>query len=217
MNENLESTEYFASPIYVVQLPELVKALNKASDPFIKNAKEKNKKLIKEQEKKFKKKIGDFGMSHHSTSLIDIPEFKTLQTYVGNRSIEILEHMGYDLKDYEILWTEFWVQEFAEKGGGHHEKHIHYNNHISGFYFLKCSEKTSFPVFHDPRPAKIISQLPFKNSNEICLSTDKINYKPMPGTLIMFPAFLEHQFAVDPGIEPFRFIHFNLQAIIKKI
>jgi hypothetical protein len=37
--------------------------------------------------------------------------------------------------DYELFWTECWVQHFAEKGGGHHEGHIHYDNHISGFYF----------------------------------------------------------------------------------
>ena len=34
-----------------------------------------------------------------------------------------------------------------------------------------------------------------------------------PGTLIFFPAYVAHEFAVDMGIEPFRFIHFNLQAI----
>jgi hypothetical protein len=33
--------------------------------------------------------------------------------------------MGYDLTNYELFWTEFWVQEFAEKGGGHHEGHVH--------------------------------------------------------------------------------------------
>ena len=34
---------------------------------------------------------------------------------------------------------------FPEEGGFHD---IHNNNHISGFYFLKCNEKTSHPVFH---------------------------------------------------------------------
>jgi hypothetical protein len=28
---------------------------------------------------------------------------------------------------------------------------------------------------------------------------------------------MEHQFIVDEGIEPFRFIHFNLQAVRKMI
>ena len=125
--------------------------------------------------------------------------------------------MGYNLNDYEIHWTEMWVQEFGKDGGGHHEGHIHYDNHISGFYFLKCSDKTSYPIFHDPRLGKCVTQLPLKNESEITFGSQFINYKPQPGTLILFPAFLEHQFSVDLGIEPFRFIHFNLQAIRKMI
>ena len=125
--------------------------------------------------------------------------------------------MGYNLTNYELFWTEFWVQEFGEKGGGHHEGHLHYDNHISGFYFLKCSENTSMPVFHDPRPGKLMTQLPLKNETEITLGTDKIHYKPKPGTMLFFPAYMEHQYTVDDGVEPFRFIHFNLQAVRKMI
>jgi uncharacterized protein (TIGR02466 family) len=217
MNENLEFTSYFGTPIYIVELPELVNSYNKESDIFINKSKKINKNLIKERKKFFKKNIHDFGMSYHSESLINFPQFKILQDYVSKRSYEILDHMGHDLSQYELFLTEFWVQEFGEKGGGHHEGHIHYDNHISGFYFLKCSDKTSMPVFHDPRPAKIMSQLPLKNIQEITSGSLMINYKPKPGTLILFPAFLEHQFAVDSGIEPFRFIHFNLQAVRKII
>jgi hypothetical protein len=108
-------------------------------------------------------------MSYHSTSLVGDPALKELQEYIGSTSWNVLDHMGYDLTNYELFWTEFWVQEFGEKGGGHHEGHIHYDNHISGFYFLKCSDKTSMPVFHDPRPAKLITQLPLKNETEITL------------------------------------------------
>jgi len=215
MNENLEFKLYFETPIYVGNIPELVNAMNKASDKFIIEAKDRNKKIIKERDKTMKKKLGDFGLPHHSTSLIDLPQFEILQNYVTNRSKEILDHMGYDLTNYVLKWTEFWVQEFSEKGGGHHEGHIHHDSHVSGFYFLKCSNKTSVPIFHDPRHAKIMSQLPLKNANEVSFGNPLINFKPVPGTLIMFPSFLEHQFSLDLGIEPFRFIHFNLQAARK--
>ena len=215
MNENLEFKSYFETPIYVGNIPELVDAMNKASDKFIIEAKDRNKKIIKERDKAMKKKLGDFGLPHHSTSLINLPQFEILQNYVTNRSKEILDHMGYDLTNYILKWTELWVQEFSEKGGGHHEGHIHYDSHISGFYFLKCSNKTSVPIFHDPRHAKIMSQLPLKNVNEVSFGNPLINFKPVPGTLIMFPSFLEHEFSLDLGIEPFRFIHFNLQAVRK--
>ena len=141
----------------------------KICDKYIKDAKKNNAKIIKEREKKFGKKIGDHGISYHSTSLVGDPALKELQDYIGATSWNCLDHMGYDLTNYELFWTEFWVQEFGEKGGGHHEGHTHYDNHISGFYFLKCSDKTSMPVFHDPRPAKLITQLPLKDEKEITL------------------------------------------------
>ena len=43
--------------------------------------------------------------------------------------------------------------------------------------------------------------------------SDSIHYRPKPGTLVFFPGYVPHEFAVDMGVEPFRFIHFNLQAV----
>jgi len=31
--------------------------------------------------------------------------------------------------------------------------------------------------------------------------------------MIIFPGYLPHQFAVDYGVEPFRFIHWNIQYV----
>ena len=28
--------------------------------------------------------------------------------------------MGYDMQQYQTMFSELWVQEFAKKGGGHH-------------------------------------------------------------------------------------------------
>ena len=216
-NNQVSGLIYFGSPIYSVEIPELVNETNKICDKYIKNAKEKNIKVIKEREKRFNKKIGDHGLSNQSEFLINETKLDKLKNYIGEISWKILNEIGYDLTNYELFFTELWVQEFSEKGGGHHEGHIHSDNHMSGFYFLKCSDKTSYPIFHDPRIAKIMSQLPLKNENEITFGSDKIHLYPTPGTLVFFPAYLEHQFTVDYGIEPFRFIHFNLQAVRKII
>jgi len=216
-DDQLQASVYFSSPVYSIEIPEWVDDANKVCDKYIKDAKKNNAKIIKEREKKFGKKIGDHGMSYHSTSLVGDPALKEIQEYIGATSWNVLDHMGYDLTNYELFWTEFWVQEFGEKGGGHHEGHIHYDNHISGFYFLKCSDKTSMPVFHDPRPAKLMTQLPLKNETEITLGAHQIHYKPKPGTMMFFPSYMEHQYVVDDGVEPFRFIHFNLQAVRKMI
>ena len=109
-----------------------------------------------------------------------------------------------------------WVQEFAKKGG-HHDTHIHHNNHVSGFYFLKCSNKTSYPIFHDPKQSAVMTKLPLKDPTKPNFGSQSINYLPKPGTMIIFNSYIPHQFPLDFGIEPFRFIHWNIQAIPKGI
>ena len=203
----------FPTPIYYVEIPNYLSLLNKISDEYIKQAKKENNLKIKNRNKKFKKDIKDHGLSHNSTSIINDTRIKEFQNFIKESSFIILENQGYDMLNHKLFFSEMWVQEFAKVGGGHHEAHIHSNNHISGFYFLKCSENTSRPVFHDPRPGKIMTDLPQKNILDINFSTNKMFYKVKPGTLIFFNSYLPHQFEVDNGIDPFRFIHFNLRAV----
>tara|TARA_R110002049_G_scaffold69584_5_gene180224 strand:+ start:3750 stop:4409 length:660 start_codon:yes stop_codon:yes gene_type:complete len=217
MNENISFETYFQTPVYVNELPELVDKLNKASDPHIAWSKNNTKDMRKERDKAVGKKLGDFGMTHHSGPLVGLPEFADIQGYVERRSLEIMDHIGYDMTTYNMTWTEMWVQEFSKKGAGYHNAHIHYDNHISGFYFLKSSEHTAYPILKDPRVAKMMSMLPLKKPNDITMGSGSIHFKPKPGTLVLFPAYIEHEFTVDLGIDPFRFMHFNLQAVRKTV
>ena len=45
----------------------------------------------------------------------------------------------------------------------------------------------------------------------------EVYYEPTPGRLIFFPSYMPHQYVVDLGYEPFRFIHWNCQAIPKSV
>ena len=157
------------------------------------------------------------GYVFHSTSLINDPNFLEFQNYIGATSYNLLNEMGFDLTNYQVFITEMWVQEFSKKGGGHHTLHTHWNGHMSGFYFLKASEKTSKPLFEDPRPGNAMNLLPEKNKSQITLATSSINFKLEPGSFVFFNSYLQHEFPVDHGIEPFRFIHFNIQAFPKEL
>ena len=212
----LNREEYFSSPIWYAQAPEFVDDVNKASDPYIKIAKKNLKEEIDKRNKKLGNK-GDMGHVFHSTSLIGDPNFTDLTNYIGATSHNLLDEMIYNLKNYKLFTTEMWVQEFAKKGGGHHTLHTHWNGHISGFYFLKCSEKTSLPLFEDPRPGHLMNGLPEKDKTKITHASTQIHFTIKPGTLIFFPAYIPHQYVVDMGYEPFRFIHFNCQAIPKAV
>jgi uncharacterized protein (TIGR02466 family) len=122
------------------------------------------------------------------------------------------------MKQYQTMFSEMWVQEFSKKGGGHHSAHIHWNQHVSGFYFLKCGEKTSYPIFHEPRTGARCTKLKMKPELKgVFHGTEQVHFKPKPGTLIIFPGYLEHEYAVDHGKAPFRFIHWNITAIPKEM
>ena len=207
---NLE--QYFSSPVWWADETKFVKKLNKASDKYIKDAQKRLKKDIDKRNKEFGDK-GDMGHVFHSTSLIGDPKFKQLQDYIGGTCYNLLDEMGFDLSNHQVFVTELWVQEFAKKGGGHHTLHTHWNGHMSGFYFLKASEKTSMPVFEDPRPGNVMNLLPEKDKSKLSLATSQFHYKVKPGRLIFFPSYMPHQYIVDMGYEPFRFIHWNCQAI----
>ena len=156
-------------------------------------------------------------MSHHSTTLTMDNNFLDFRNYIGQKSWEFLDWCGFDMQQYTTMFSELWVQEFAKNGGGHRSAHIHWNQHVSGFYFLKCSDKTSYPIFHEPRTGARATKLKMKPGNGVFHGTELVHFKPKPGTLIIFPGYLEHEYAVDFGVEPFRFIHWNIQAVPKEM
>ena len=214
--EKLNREEYFKCPIWFGDAPEFVSEIDKASDKYIEVAKKTMQPNIDKRNKTNKTK-GDLGSVYHSTSLIGDEKFKTLTDYIGATSHNLLLEMGFDMSGHQLFTTEMWVQEFAKDGGGHHTLHTHWNGHISGFYFLKASDKTSMPLFEDPRPGNLMNLLPELDKTKVTYASSAVHYKVQPGRMIFFPSYMPHQYIVDLGIEPFRFIHFNCQAIPKGV
>jgi uncharacterized protein (TIGR02466 family) len=204
---NLTENNIFCTPVYFYEDKKWLEKLNKITDAYILEARNKN--LLANNK--------DFAIVHHSTGLIQDINFKEFINYINSNAFDILNNQGFDLTDFLLATTDLWVQEFASLGGGNHSPHIHWNGHISGFYFLKCSNKTSFPVFHDPRGGRMMNLLPEKDASKITLASSLLNFKPQPGTFVFFNSYLQHEFVVDHGIEPFRFIHFNIQAFPKQL
>ena len=89
---------YFNTTIWSEQKPEFVKSLNKASNKYIKEAKSREKKYIKE--------YGDFGRSFHSTPLTMDNDFLDFRNYIGQKSWEYLDHQGYDMSQYTTMFSE---------------------------------------------------------------------------------------------------------------
>ena len=211
----LHSFSLFDTILYKAEVPEYLKNKDFMSvcDEHTNQAISNAKKLIDERNKKFKIDIKDHGMSYHSgAEMYEDERFHNFELLIRNTARNILENQGFDLSNYSIDYTEMWIQKFAYEGGGHQDTHVHWDNHISGFYFVECSERTSKPVFHDPRAGRMMLNLPIKDHSKLCPAMERQIISVKPGTLLLFNSWLPHQFSVDNGIDPFRFIHFNLQA-----
>ena len=199
----------FKCPIYLADKPEWVDKLNKASDPIIERVRKNWKKKIKDPKDPTKQMPN----SLHSELLWQYPEFKDIANLILQQSWNILHWQGYNLTGKLPMLTELWVQEFPEEGG-FHDIHEHGNNHISGFYFLKCNEKTSHPVFHDPRPGKKMTDLQMRDPSKLNYGSGQVHYKVKPGQFIFFNSYMPHAYIHHKGKEKFRFIHFNMQATV---
>jgi uncharacterized protein (TIGR02466 family) len=214
--QHLNREDYFKCPIWFADEPQFVDDLNRASDKYI-LASRKNIQPDIDKRNKLNGTKGDLGSVYHSSTLIGDPAFKDLINYIGATSHNLLMEMGFDMTNHQLFTTEMWVQEFAKNGGGHHALHTHWNGHMSGFYFLKASDKTSMPMFEDPRAGNLMNLLPEKDKTKITYASSQVHYKVQPGRMIFFPSYIPHQYIIDMGIEPFRFIHWNCQAIPKGV
>ena len=134
--EKLKVHKLFETLIYVYKEDSYVKPLIKATDKYIEEGKVYNKDKMKKRDKIYKKKVGDIGLSHASTTLIGDKKLDLFSKYVEQTAFNILDSQGFDMSKQIIDFTDLWVQEFGKQGGGHQRVHIH-NGHISGFYFLK--------------------------------------------------------------------------------
>tara|TARA_Y100001938_G_scaffold128918_1_gene183232 strand:- start:581 stop:1219 length:639 start_codon:yes stop_codon:yes gene_type:complete len=209
VNKPLESMikdTFFQTPIHYEEKPEWVDKLNTVCEPYLNDAKTVLKNVIK-------KRGTDYGYVYHSNEIASDKKLKFFYDYVGQKSAEFLLDMGYSLKNHSLHFTEMWVQEFPKDGGGAHPQHVHANSHVSGFYFLDT--QGSYPMFFDPRTRLEMISLPQQDKTKLTMSSSFISWKIQPGTLILIPAYIMHEY-VPQTKQPFKFIHFNVQAIEKR-
>jgi hypothetical protein len=71
-------------------------------------------------------------------------------------------------------------------------------------------------VVHDPRPGKVIVNLPEKDASQITLGSHQIVFTPQPGTLILINAWVPHSFTKNMSNESMRFVHMNLSVAVNE-
>jgi uncharacterized protein (TIGR02466 family) len=118
------------------------------------------------------------------------------------RSVLRFLHVGYG--DCRI--TGCWANILAP--GAAHRAHRHPNNFLSGVYYLRAGEGADAINFHDPRPQTGIIRPPVTVLT--AENTDQVVVRVKAGTLLLFPAWLEHSVDANRSGEARISVSFNL-------
>lgn len=131
-------------------------------------------------------------------------EFRALISRVNHAAKSVVRFLriGYDA--FEV--TGCWANVLAK--GAAHKIHSHPNNFLSGVYYVRTHPGTNTINFHDPRPQAGIIRPPVVEL--IAENTDQVVVKVSNGTLLMFPAYLQHSVDANMSEEERISISFNI-------
>ena len=137
-------------------------------------------------------------------NLHHLDEFRELVTCVerGTRSVLRFLRIGYDAFEITGCWANVLTQ------GASHRAHSHPNNFLSGAYYLRTPVGADTINFHDPRPQTGIIRPPVTELT--AENTDQVVVRVKNGTLLLFPAYLQHSVDANASEEPRISISFNL-------
>jgi uncharacterized protein (TIGR02466 family) len=195
--EKLEEFHYFTTPIYAVKLPQFLEPIRKISNQYLAKSRARHK------NKKNPMTVMTASFSHE-------PEAAEFAQYISQTAWNIFAAQGYNMDNLVTFFQEMWTQEHNFQSAM--ETHVHGNGAaISAFYFLSMPKNAMKMVIHDPRPAKVIINLPVKDSKKVSPASPQVVFTPEEGTLIFTPAWLPHQFSRNINREQsVKFVHMNL-------
>ena len=137
-------------------------------------------------------------------SLHELDDFRDLMSCVHRVVPGILRFLriGYDA--YQI--TACWATVLAR--GAAHPMHQHPNNFLSGVYYVRTHPGADTINFHDPRNQTGIIRPPvFELTAE---NTDQVVVRVKDGTMLIFPAYLQHSVDASASEDERVSISFNI-------
>lgn len=197
-SNQLSRFDYFPTSVYTIQKPEFLETVLEIANGLLVKRKE-----VQELDEIYPVMMTD--------NFFDDPRAQEFASYVGHTAWNILNSEGYAMDQYNLRFSEMWVQEHHKHSLMEH--HVHgFGAQMSGFYFLETPENCSRVVIHDPRPGKVQINLPQKDMSAVTGATSMVNFLPVPGMLMFAPPWLGHSFGRHAADSPIKFVHFNLFA-----
>jgi len=195
-NTQLQVAYHFPCPIYIIERPDFLEAVNTVSEEALEIAKK-------------TQQLNEIYPVHMTGSYFADPRMAGFSEFVGATAWNILNEQGYAMQDKVVSFTEMWTQEHHKHSAM--DAHVHgFGSQIVGFYFLETPQDCSRVVFHDPRAAKVQIDLPEQDMSAATPASKMINFEPKPGMMIFANSWLMHSFTRHAAELPIKFVHFNL-------
>jgi len=195
----LQVAPHFPCPVYIIDRPDFLGVVNKVSEELL------------ESQRAQRPVDGIYPMLMGGDFSGD-PRVHGFAEFVAATAWNILDNQGYAMQHFHTTFESMWTQEHHKQSSM--EQHVHGGGiQIVGFYFLEVPEGSSRVVFHDPRPGKVMNDLPQKDVNRATPASQMINFEAAPGRLIFSNSWLPHSFTRHAGETPLKFVHFNLAVI----
>jgi uncharacterized protein (TIGR02466 family) len=129
---------------------------------------------------------------HSTTDMASKPEYQPL---VNELIIMCKDIFKEEWLDREPVLGNMWANINPKEGSN--QPHIHPNSLFSGVYYVKSNPQAGRLKIYDPRPGVQIV-LPIRKEGKLPKHLWRdANLDPIPGRIIMFPAWLWH--AVEPN------------------
>ena len=129
---------------------------------------------------------------HSKTDMQTKPEYKPLvdQLFLAMKQVWDDQHL-----DREAKLGNMWAN--INPPGGSNQPHVHPNCLYSGVYYIKSNIKSGRLRLYDPRPG-IQLIMPVRKSGDPGKDLWRdVNLDPVPGRIIIFPAWMWH--CVEPN------------------
>jgi uncharacterized protein (TIGR02466 family) len=120
------------------------------------------------------------------------PLFKNFTDFVQLQTEWVMSQMGFQPQaQITSLWTTL------QPPGGRHHRHAHGNSFLAGVYYLSGAPETRGTTFYNPAVASQVI-IPARIPGLNLMIAHRYVKEFVPGQLVIFPAWLEHQ--TDPNL-----------------
>jgi uncharacterized protein (TIGR02466 family) len=165
-----------------------------------------------------KSNTAQLGSWHSATGLHKEAAYNPILTEINAALRRISEEMNY-AKDHVLKVTSMWS--IINPPGNGNRAHIHPGSLWSGVYYVQAPENAGKIEFIDPRTILIMNQPKYETKKKRpreCWT--KVNFKPIAGRMIIFPAWLYHGVDINMSKETGRagdriIVSFNVNQVKK--